>query len=70
MMDPVRGRIASGHVVFDGPAPWPEGQAVVVLAVSAEDLERPAAPTELIDEVAAELATRDGARRGAMEGID
>lgn len=69
-MQGLRGRIAHGRIVTDEPAPWPEGQAVLVIAVSADDIDRPEAPPALMDDVAKELATTDHARRAAMQGID
>lgn len=69
-MAALRGHFAHGQIVMDEPASWPEGQLVLVIAVSAEDFDRPEAPPELMDSVASELATTDDARRNAMQGID
>ena len=66
----LRGRIAHGRIVTDEPTPWPEGQAVLVIAVSADDIDRPEAPRDVIDDVANELTTTDQARRAAMQGVD
>ena len=65
-----RGHFAHGQIVMDEPASWPEGQVVVVIAVSADDFDRPEAPAEVMDAVASELATTHDARRAAMQDID
>jgi hypothetical protein len=44
---------------MDGPAEWPDGQRVVVIALPADcETERVAPPAELLEEDAKELATK------------
>jgi hypothetical protein len=69
-MAALRGHLAHGQIVMDEPTSWPEGQVVVVIAVSADDFDRPEAPAEVIDAVASDLAVTDDARRAAMREID
>jgi hypothetical protein len=69
-MAALRGHLAHGQIVMDEPTSWPEGQVVIVLAVSADDFDRPEAPPEVMEAVASELATTDDARRAAMQDVD
>lgn len=55
---------------MDEPTSWPEGQVVVVIAVSADDFDRPEAPAEVMDAIASELAVTDDAHRAAMRDVD
>lgn len=62
-MESATGTIDGGTVRIDGTPPWADGQRVIVIAVPAEALERPAAPPDVLEEDAREFALRPDVRR-------
>jgi len=64
MMHTAEGTIESGAVRIDRPEGWADGQRVLVIALPADGVgERIAAPVDLLEEDARELATKAAVSR-------
>jgi len=64
MMHTAEGTIASGAVKIDQPEGWADGQRVLVIALPVEGIgDLVAAPVDLLEEDARELATRPAVSR-------